>query len=294
MAGVIGWALYSDEQKKKIIQRDRGNADIDLVCSYLNIQKRDGVYQLKDFEKKIPELRRYCYLKDEEIEKLKIKFGQKKEQQEKEQHIKNNMEYEQLKRTYYNQTNQYSIEDYYEVTHSQWIPLNKIQERMDKIYQNTFWKDVALEPPYILSEGSLYIEVWHVKKARYMNMKKYYDIAVKKLKHDKFFGYKRENVGKVSKSGHEMRSEEIFEQRIKKRQEKFKSKQRKEKIKRCPECNNTLSIIVKKCPYCGYDFNNPKKISEQTSIVKWQYCTECGHRLNKVAKKCPYCNKILE
>ena len=119
------------------------------MCSYVGIHKIGGVYQLEDFKKIKQKLQTDCYFKDDEIEIIKIKFEQKIEQQKKEQHIKINEMYERLKQSYYdNINNQNFVEDYYDVKYNKLMPENIIRERMDEIYNNTFWKDIALEPPY--------------------------------------------------------------------------------------------------------------------------------------------------
>lgn len=189
----IGLGLYGATQiarepvqycREQYFKKERGNSDIDIICQYMNIQQKDGVYPSHYFDDIEKTMRRHFYFRDDDISKLKKQFEYKIKQQKKTRMEKINNEYHIKKQEYCSRIRNNYKEDYFEVHHWHTLPKEKHQQRINNIYQQTFWKDIAIEPPYLMKNDNNcgYIEVWHIKKPTgYCNIQKYYDIVIKKM-----------------------------------------------------------------------------------------------------------------
>lgn len=187
----IGLGMYGASQilkepvrqvREKHIKDNRANTNIDILCDYVGIKKRDGVYPLDKFDDLAQIMRTHYYFKDNEIEIIKRKYEQSIQKQKVEQKNHINERYKELYQDYLNSSweNYY---DYYTIKHWHTITKEEHERRLKDIYDNTFWGKISIEPPYLIKNPDMmgYIEVWHIRKNKYKSMDKYYDIAIKKL-----------------------------------------------------------------------------------------------------------------
>lgn len=189
----IGLGLYGAKQmakeplqycREQSFKERRGNSDIDMICQYMGIKKYDGVYRSHSFNDIEKVMRRQFYFRDDDIKKLKKSFDLKREQQQKDREQRINDEYKTKQQEYLRRIKDNYKESYFEVQHWHILSKEKHQQRINDIYQQTFWKHIAIEPPYLMKDDDTcgHIEVWHIKRPlSYCNIRQYYDIAVKKL-----------------------------------------------------------------------------------------------------------------
>lgn len=167
--GIYGLKQIAEEPiqyaREKHIKNNRADADIDIICQYIGIKKKNGLYPSDTFNRIKGIMQRQFYFTDNEIDKLRKQYNQVMTNNQKQYDDNINNKYNKILQSII-QKGVSNQDDYYTIRHWHFLSKEQHQKRLDKIANDKIWKRITLEPPMLIDDNKTngYIEVWHIKK----------------------------------------------------------------------------------------------------------------------------------